>query len=140
MYSFLQLEDAEFAKNAAIKARQSAESDFSELQSQMEEALRAKKDTEDKLARVTKEKSEVQTQVWKIRVIKLGMDGHALLFIVRKVKFLIYCHAYHYTRFTLMLVLNYKVYLDTSIELQVFHYKIYLDNSNELVYLLFLLQ
>ncbi|RXG53551.1 Unconventional myosin-XVIIIa [Armadillidium vulgare] len=58
-----QLEDAEFAKNAAIKARQSAESDFSELQSQMEEALRAKKDTEDKLARVTKEKSEVQTQL-----------------------------------------------------------------------------
>ncbi|KAB7507172.1 hypothetical protein Anas_01118, partial [Armadillidium nasatum] len=57
-----QLEDAEFAKNAAIKARQSAESDFSELQNQLEEALRAKKDTEDKLARVTKEKSEVQTQ------------------------------------------------------------------------------
>lgn len=58
-----QLEDAEFAKTAAIKARQSAESDLSEINSQLEEALRYKNESEDKCARMCKEKAELQTQV-----------------------------------------------------------------------------
>ena len=58
-----QLEDAEFAKTAAIKARQSTDADLSELQTQMEEVQRNKKDSEDRCARIIKEKSELQTQV-----------------------------------------------------------------------------
>lgn len=58
-----QLEDAEFAKTAAIKARQSAESDLSEINSQLEEALRYKNESEDKCARMCKEKAELQTQL-----------------------------------------------------------------------------
>ncbi|XP_042862173.1 protein piccolo-like isoform X4 [Penaeus japonicus] len=58
-----QLEDAEFAKTAAIKARQSAESDLSEINSQLEEVLRYKNESEDKCARMCKEKSELQTQL-----------------------------------------------------------------------------
>ena len=57
------MEDAEFAKTAAIKARQSADADLNDYQSQLEEALRNKKDIEDKCARVVKEKAELQTQV-----------------------------------------------------------------------------
>ncbi|KAK3877190.1 hypothetical protein Pcinc_018077 [Petrolisthes cinctipes] len=58
-----QLEDAEFAKTAAIKARQSAESDLSELGSQLEEAQRSRKEAEDRCARVAKDRSELQTQL-----------------------------------------------------------------------------
>ncbi|XP_066966280.1 unconventional myosin-XVIIIa-like isoform X4 [Macrobrachium rosenbergii] len=58
-----QLEDAEFAKTAALKARQCAESDLADVSSQLDEALRAKKESEDKCARVNKEKAEIQTQI-----------------------------------------------------------------------------
>ncbi|KAK7082070.1 Myosin tail [Halocaridina rubra] len=58
-----QLEDAEFAKTAAIKARQCAEADLGEINGQLDETLRSKKDAEDKCARVTKEKAEIQTQL-----------------------------------------------------------------------------
>ncbi|XP_068248759.1 uncharacterized protein [Palaemon carinicauda] len=58
-----QLEDAEFAKTAALKARQCAESDLADVSSQLDEALRAKKDSEEKCARVNKEKAEIQTQL-----------------------------------------------------------------------------
>lgn len=61
MYS--QLEDAEFAKTAAIKARQCAEADLSELTSQLEEAQRSRKEAEDRCARVSKDRAEIQTQV-----------------------------------------------------------------------------
>lgn len=58
-----QLEDAEFAKTAAIKARQCAEADLSELTMQLEEAQRARKEAEDRCARVGKDRAEIQTQV-----------------------------------------------------------------------------
>ncbi|XP_071540833.1 unconventional myosin-XVIIIa-like [Panulirus ornatus] len=58
-----QLEDAEFAKTAAIKARQCAEADLSELTTQLEEAQRARKEAEDRCARIAKDKAEIQTQL-----------------------------------------------------------------------------
>nr|XP_045601372.1 unconventional myosin-XVIIIa-like isoform X14 [Procambarus clarkii] len=58
-----QLEDAEFAKTAAIKARQCAEADIQELATQLEEAQRAKKEAEDRCARVAKDRAEIQTQL-----------------------------------------------------------------------------
>ncbi|XP_063885218.1 centrosome-associated protein CEP250-like isoform X4 [Scylla paramamosain] len=58
-----QLEDAEFAKTAAIKARQCAEADLSDLTSQMEEAQRSRKEAEDRCARIGKERAEIQTQL-----------------------------------------------------------------------------
>ncbi|XP_069953544.1 unconventional myosin-XVIIIa-like isoform X2 [Cherax quadricarinatus] len=58
-----QLEDAEFAKTAAIKARQCAEADIQELSSQLEEAQRARKESEDRCARVAKDRAEIQTQL-----------------------------------------------------------------------------
>ena len=58
-----QLEDAEFAKTAAIKARQCADADLSDLTTQMEEAQRYRKEAEDRCARIGKERAEIQTQV-----------------------------------------------------------------------------
>ncbi|XP_042238806.1 uncharacterized protein LOC121877237 isoform X2 [Homarus americanus] len=58
-----QLEDAEFAKTAALKARQCADADISELSIQLEEAQRAKKESEDRCARISKDRAEVQTQL-----------------------------------------------------------------------------
>ena len=58
-----QLEDAEFAKAAALKARQSAENDLSEAQGQLEDVTRLKHDAEDRCARIAKEKTDLSTQV-----------------------------------------------------------------------------
>ncbi|XP_050714026.1 serine/arginine repetitive matrix protein 2-like isoform X3 [Eriocheir sinensis] len=58
-----QLEDAEFAKTAAIKARQCAEADLSDMTSQLEEAQRSRKEAEDRCARVSKDRAEIQTQL-----------------------------------------------------------------------------
>lgn len=58
-----QLEDCEFAKTAALKARQSADVDLNEMQGSLDDAQRSRKETEDRASRLLKEKTELQTQV-----------------------------------------------------------------------------
>ena len=61
------MEDCEFAKTAALKARQSADADLSEVQNSLDDVQRARKEAEDRGSRLLKEKTELQTQV-KLRV------------------------------------------------------------------------
>lgn len=58
-----QLEDAEFAKTAAIKARQGAEMELQDLQSQLEEVTRTKCDVESRSLQLSREKNALQTQL-----------------------------------------------------------------------------
>ena len=58
-----QLEDAEFARTAAIKAKQNAEMELSDVQAQLDDVLRNKSDVEDKLYRLGREKADVQGQL-----------------------------------------------------------------------------
>ncbi|KAL1130015.1 hypothetical protein AAG570_012958 [Ranatra chinensis] len=58
-----QIEDAECARNAAIKAKQHAEAEISEAVTAMEDALKIKQDVEEKLIIVMKEKSNLQVQL-----------------------------------------------------------------------------
>lgn len=59
----LQLEDAEFARTAAIKARQNAELELSDVQAQLEDIMRSKSDIEDKLYRLGREKTDLSSQL-----------------------------------------------------------------------------
>lgn len=58
-----QLEDAEFAKTAAMKARQGAELELQEVQCQLEEVLRTKNESEGRCIQLTREKSALQMQL-----------------------------------------------------------------------------
>ncbi len=58
-----QLEDAECARNAAIKARQMAESDLSEITATLEEVQKAKSDVEEKAALYARERTQLQSQL-----------------------------------------------------------------------------
>ncbi|XP_029832887.3 unconventional myosin-XVIIIa isoform X1 [Ixodes scapularis] len=58
-----QLEDAEFAKTAAMKARQGAEMELQEVQCQLEEVLRTKNESEGRCIQLTREKSALQMQL-----------------------------------------------------------------------------
>ncbi|XP_067133284.1 unconventional myosin-XVIIIa-like [Centruroides vittatus] len=58
-----QLEDAEFAKTAAIKARQGAEMELQDLQSQLEEVTRTKCEVESRSLQLSREKNALQTQL-----------------------------------------------------------------------------
>jgi len=58
-----QLEDAEFARTAALKAKQNAEMELCDVQTQLEEVLRSKADAEDKLFRLGRDKAEVSGQL-----------------------------------------------------------------------------
>lgn len=58
-----QLEDAEFAKTAAVKARQGAEMELQDLQSQLEEVTRTKCDVESRSLQLSREKNALQTQL-----------------------------------------------------------------------------
>lgn len=58
-----QLEDAEFAKSAAIKARQGAEAELEEVQSQLEEVLRTKNEAETRCLQLAREKGALQVQL-----------------------------------------------------------------------------
>jgi hypothetical protein len=55
----LQLEDAEFAKTAAVKVRQNLELELSDVQQQLDDVLRGKADTEDRLMRMSREKADL---------------------------------------------------------------------------------
>ncbi|XP_049839803.1 unconventional myosin-XVIIIa isoform X1 [Schistocerca gregaria] len=58
-----QLEDLEVARAAAVKARQTAELELSEVQAMLEEAQRSRSEAEDRAAAVARERSELRTQL-----------------------------------------------------------------------------
>ncbi|XP_077511478.1 unconventional myosin-XVIIIa-like isoform X2 [Amblyomma americanum] len=58
-----QLEDAEFAKSAAIKARQGAEAELEEVQAQLEGVLRIKNEAETRCLQLAREKGALQVQL-----------------------------------------------------------------------------
>jgi len=58
-----QLEDAEFARTAAMKGRQNAELELADVQIQLEDVSRSKSDLEDKHLRMAREKADVASQL-----------------------------------------------------------------------------
>merc|ERR1719412_972092 len=58
-----QLEDTEFARMAAVKAKQNVELEVADLQLQLDEVSRNKSDIEDKLLRINREKTDLASQV-----------------------------------------------------------------------------
>lgn len=58
-----QLEDAEAARTIAVKARQTAESELTEVQTMLDESQRARHDAEEKATISTRDKSELQAQI-----------------------------------------------------------------------------
>jgi len=62
--SFLiQLEDAEFAKTAAVKAKQNVELELSDVQSQLDDILRRKSEMDDKIHRMNRERADLTSQL-----------------------------------------------------------------------------
>lgn len=57
------MEDAECARNAAIKARQMAEADLADIASTLEEIQKAKTEAEDKAASYARERAQLQSQL-----------------------------------------------------------------------------
>ena len=58
-----QLEDAEFARTAALKAKQNLELELSDVQQQLDDVMRGKSDLEDRILRMSREKAEMSTQL-----------------------------------------------------------------------------
>lgn len=63
LLNYLQLEDSEFARTAALKGRQHAEQELLDTQQQLEETLRLRGDAEDKYLSANRERSNLQSQV-----------------------------------------------------------------------------
>lgn len=57
------LEDAEFAKTAALKAKQNIEMELSDVQGQLDDILRTKSDMDDKMVRMSREKADLSSQL-----------------------------------------------------------------------------
>lgn len=74
----LQLEDAEFAKIVAVKAKQGVEMELQELQHQLDDVIASKRAAEDRLADITREKNSLET--------KLEEDQEDLDDVARKYK------------------------------------------------------
>ena len=60
---FLQLEDAEIATAAAVKARKGFEMEIAELQQQMDDISRSKQDVEERYMALSREKNDIQSQL-----------------------------------------------------------------------------
>merc|ERR1711935_777873 len=58
-----QLEDAEFAKTAAFKAKQNLDLELGDVQQQLEDIIRPKSDLEDRLMSVSREKTDMSSQL-----------------------------------------------------------------------------
>lgn len=58
-----QLEDAEFARTAAMKGRQNAELELADVQIQLEDVSRSKSDLEEKHLRMAREKADLSSQL-----------------------------------------------------------------------------
>merc|ERR1711983_679975 len=82
-----QLEDAEFAKTSAIKAKQNIELELGDVQQQLDDIMRSKSDLEDRLMRISREKADFASQLedneeelhevmkkFKASVAQLGVD------------------------------------------------------------------
>ena len=57
------MEEAEYNRAAAVKSKQSKELEVNDLQSQLEDMGRSRKMAEDKAAKMTREKSDLSTQL-----------------------------------------------------------------------------
>ena len=58
-----QLEDAEFARTAAMKAKQNAELELADVQQQLDDVMKSKSDLEDRHLRLSREKAELGGQL-----------------------------------------------------------------------------
>merc|ERR1719167_77096 len=58
-----QLEDTEFARMAAVKAKQNVELEVADLQQQLDDVLKNKSDLEDRMLRTNREKSDLSSQL-----------------------------------------------------------------------------
>ena len=54
-----QLEDTEFARMAAVKAKQNIELEVADLQQQLDDTLKNKSDLEDRMLRINREKTDL---------------------------------------------------------------------------------
>jgi len=63
MFQIFQLEDAEFAKVAAVKGKQNVELELSDVQSQLEDVLRSKSEMDDRIHRINREKVDLGSQL-----------------------------------------------------------------------------
>ena len=59
----MQLEDAEFARVTALKSKQNAEMEVSDVQAQLDDVMKAKQEAEDKLFRLGRERADIATQL-----------------------------------------------------------------------------
>ena len=59
----LQLEDAEFATAAAVKARKGMELELEEVQLQLDTALKAKQDIDARCSQLSREKNDLQSHL-----------------------------------------------------------------------------
>ena len=59
----MQLEDSEFAKTAALKAKQNLELELSDVQQQLDDVMRSKSDLEDRVLRMSREKADISSQL-----------------------------------------------------------------------------
>ncbi len=57
------MEDAEFARTVALKAKQNSEMELSDVQAQLDEVLRSKSDAEDRLLRLGRERADLAGQL-----------------------------------------------------------------------------
>lgn len=58
-----QLEDAEFARSAAIKAKQNSELELADVQIQLDDVMRCKHETEERNLRLTREKADLTSSL-----------------------------------------------------------------------------
>merc|ERR1712119_254439 len=58
-----QLEDTEFARMAAVKAKQNVELEVADLQQQLDDVMRNKNDLEDRMLKTSREKADLSSQL-----------------------------------------------------------------------------
>ena len=63
IFFLFQLEDAEFSRTAAVKAKQNIELELSDVQQQLDDIMRSKSDVEDRLMRLSREKTDLSSQL-----------------------------------------------------------------------------
>lgn len=92
-----QLEDAECARNAALKARQALESELADANASLEDVQRARNDAEDRAAMYAREKTQLQSQ--------LDENEEELAEVNFNVKFILLCECYaQYVRMNSVLI------------------------------------
>jgi len=59
----LQLEDAELARNSALKAKQNLEMELSDVQGTLDDVLRTKSEIDDRVIQICREKADLSSQL-----------------------------------------------------------------------------